>query len=94
MKVPSNVLLMQDSFNDLINLNFIPREYLMQKIFGIVPSLEILDDDSGISVYAKESLGVGNPNMLLNITVVLLPLLLVIILAMLLLVCALRVKMP
>ena len=59
-----------------------------------MPSLEVLDDDSGISVYAKESLGVGNPNMILNITVVLLPLLIAVLLAMLLLICALRIKMP
>ena len=52
-------------------MNFIPREFFMEKIFGIVPSLEMLDDDSAISVYAKESLGVGNPNMIVNISNVL-----------------------
>ena len=66
----------------------------MEKVFGLVPSLEILDDDSAISVYAKDSLGVGNPNMILNLVVVGSPLLVAILVALLLLVCSLKVKMP
>ena len=94
VKVPSNVLLMQDSYNNLINLNFIPKEFFMEKLFGLVPSLEVLSDDSTMSIYAKDSLGVGNPNMLLNICIVGIPLLLAIMLAMLLLICAMKLKMP
>ena len=85
---------MQDSYNNLINMNFIPKEYFMEKLFGLVPSLEILADDSEVSVYAKDSLGVGNPNMLLNLSVVGIPLLAVIILAILVLLVAVKVKMP
>ena len=59
-----------------------------------MPSLEILDDDSTISVYAKDSLGVGNPNMILNFTVVAVPLIIAILLAMLLVICVAKVKMP
>ena len=29
LKIPSNVLLMQDSYNNLISLNFIPKEFFM-----------------------------------------------------------------
>ena len=59
-----------------------------------MPSLEILDDDSTISVYAKDSLGVGNPNMILNFTVIAVPLFIAILVAMLLMICVAKVKMP
>ena len=85
---------MQDSYNNLINMNFIPKEYFMEKLFGLVPSLEILADDSEVSVYAKDSLGVGNPNMLLNMSVVGIPILFVIMLAVIILLIAAKVKMP
>ena len=94
VKIPSNVLLMQDSYNNLVNFNFIPKELIMEKIFDLVPSLEVLADDSLISIYAKESLGVGNPNMILNLTIVGIPLVVGVGLAMLLLLCAVKLKVP
>ena len=94
VKVPSNVILMQDAYNNLIHMHFIPKEVFMEKLFGLVPSLEVLDDDSNISIYAKDSLGVGNPNMVLNTCVVMLPLICCIIFAMICLFLAARAKMP
>ena len=60
----------------------------------MVPSLDVLNDDDEISVYAKDSLGVGNPNMLINISIVGIPLLVAIMIAILLLFLTAKVKMP
>ena len=59
-----------------------------------MPSLDVLNDDDEISVYAKDSLGVGNPNMLINISIVGIPLLVAIMIAILLLFLTAKVKMP
>ena len=75
-------------------MNFIPKEILIEKVFGMVPSLDVLADDSDISIYAKDSLGVGNPNMLINISIVGIPLLIVVLLAFLALFLAAKFKMP
>ena len=73
VKVPSNVILLSEQYNKIINMEFVPKEKVFEYIFRKNPELLgvlMKKGNSTMSDYATKSLGVGNPNMIVNISLI------------------------
>jgi hypothetical protein len=73
LKVPSNVIVMSEQYNKIINMEFVPKEQIFTFLFKKNPDLLAIimkKENSSLSSYATKSLGLGNPNMTVNVCLV------------------------
>ena len=74
VKVPSNCITLAEQYNKIINMEIIPKEKIYQFLTKKNPELMAAVTGTGnstMSEFATKSLGVGNPNMVMNLCLVL-----------------------
>jgi len=99
VKIPSNIIVLSEQYNQIINMEFVPKEKVFEYVFRKNPDLLgvlMKKDNSTLSDYAMKSLGVGNPNMIVNISLIIVTIvvLIICIVGIILLIRYLAIKHP